>query len=427
MLLSSLRASLATLLAFAVFTQLATAEDYGYPLRDRFVATVVGTPHQLQASLPEDIPLKTRSIEIFPDRELPDSLFYGKKLLYSVALQKKPAPLVFLIAGTGAGHNSGKNVGMARAYYQAGFNVVGVSSPTHINFLSAASRTGVPGHARYDAEDIYRVFEQIWGTLKEDIQVTDFYMVGYSLGGFNAAFVSKLDSERKVFDFKKVLLINPPVSLYSSISLLDRMVENIPGGEDNFGKFFNDLVRGFTDVYKRQKDAVGFGDEFLAAVFESMQPKDEELAALIGVSFRISSSSLVFVSDVMTDYGYIKPKGLPLSRYDDTSQYRAVSARLGFTDYYHEFFFPFYSKENPGMSRDEFINTMSLTYIADYLRQTENIVVMHNQDDIILEPGQIDFFREVFGSRVKIYPYGGHLGNMQYTENVAHMVGAFTQ
>ena len=147
---------------------------------------------------------------------------------------------------------------------------------------------------------------------------------------------------------------------------------------------------------------------------------------MIGTSFRISSSSLVFTSDVVSDFGYIKPRGLVLDRYSNLETYNEVSVRLGFTDYYHEFFYPYYKADYPDISRDEFIAAISLKEIADYLRNTEKITVMHNADDIILEPGEIDFFAEVFGDRATIYPLGGHCGNINYRDNVAHMVAAFT-
>ncbi len=402
----------------------ATVENYGYPITDRFVATVVGTPVDFEADLPKSIPFKKRRIEIFPDRTLPDVLWYGKELIYSEALQKDEAPLIFLIAGTGASHNGGKNHNMARAFYQAGFHVVSISSPTYPNFVTAASKTGVVGHAEKDAEDLYRVMEMIWTRLDKKIDVSAFNVTGYSLGAFNAAFVSKLDEERKVFNFERVLLINPPVSIYNSISLLDRMIENIPGGPDNFEAFFKELVEGFTKIYKQQDDAIG-GD-FLYKVYEAMDLQNEQLAALIGTSFRLSSGSLVFTSDIVSDFGYVKPKGLALDRYSDLTEYQILVNRLGFTDYYHEFFYPYYREEYPDKSRDEFISAISLTKIADYLRSSQKITVMHNADDVILEPGEIDFFREVFGDRATIYPHGGHCGNMNYRDNVAHMVGTFT-
>jgi hypothetical protein len=414
----------ALLFASLTFAAVISKEDYGFPITDRFAATVVGTPENYAAQLPQTIPFRQRRITIFPDRVTPDVFFYGSQLLYSVALQDHKAPLIFLIAGTGASHNGSKNVNMARAFYQAGFHVVSISSPTFNNFVIAASQTGVVGHAEKDAEDIYRVFEMIWAELKADIEVTSFNVTGYSLGGFNAAFVSKLDEERQTFNFERVLLINPPVSLYNSISLLDRMVDNIPGGVDNFDRFVDRLIHAYTTTY--QESAVAAGDDFLYRAYRALDLKDEELAALIGTSFRISSSSLVFTSDVMADFGYVKPKGLVLDRYSDLTLYNNMSLRLGFTDYYHEFFYPYYSGNNPEEMRDQFIAAISLRSIEDYLRNSQKITVMHNADDVILEPGEIDFFIDVFGERATIFPFGGHCGNMNYRDNVALMVSTFT-
>ena len=422
---SLLRSCVAALGLVMAASSWGATEEYGYPIKDKYVATVVGTPTEYHADLPDKIPFKTRRITIFPDREVPDAFFYDRDLLYSVALQKKSAPLIFLIAGTGASHNGGKNKEMARAFYQAGFHVVSISSPTYTNFVISASLTGVPGHAEHDAEDIYRVMEKIHETLRDDIEITGFNVTGYSLGGFNSAYVAKLDEQRKSFNFDRVLLINPPVSLYNSISLLDRMAENIPGGMDNFDLFFEDLMQGFGEVYKRSDSTVDSGN-FLYAAYQAMDLKDEELAALVGTAFRLSSGSMVFASDVMTDFGFVKPRGMELNRYSDLTRFRRVVSRLGFTDYYHEYFYPYYRDNENAGSRDEFVQSESLTHIEDYLRSSAKISVMHNEDDIILEPGEIDFFREVFGDRAKIYPYGGHCGNMSYRDNVAHMTNTFT-
>lgn len=421
--LQRLIAGLCLLLTASLVSAAATVKDYGYPFTDRFVATVVGTPEEYRADLPKAIPFKKQWLTVFPDRQMPELMFYGKEMIYSVALQKRDAPLIFLIAGTGAGHNSAKNVSMAKAFYKAGFHVVALSSPTYPNFVTSASSTGVVGLADRDAEDLYRVMEMIWAKLDKDINATSFNLTGYSLGAFNSAYVSKLDEERKSFNFRRVLLINPPVSLYNSISLLDRMTQSIPGGEDNFAAFFNRLVEGFSKVYKDEDE---IGGNFLYQAYEAMDLQNEQLAALVGLSFRISQGSLVFTSDVMTDFGYVKPKGLELGPYADLTVYEEVLSRLGFTDYFHEFFYPYYKADYPNISRDEFISAISLVTIADYLRATPKITVMHNENDIILQPGEINFFNEVFGERATIYPYGGHCGNMDYRDNVAHMVATFT-
>ncbi len=420
-----MRSALALLLAMLwVTTGWAVGQSYDYPFSDPYVATVVGTPKKYRAPLPKKIPIHRHSIRIFQDREPPEVFWYDDQLQYFYATQDRPAPLVFLIAGTGASYAGGKNQMMARAFYQAGFHVVSLSSPTYMNFIVAASESGVPGHAYRDAEDLYRVMERIWERLKKDIQVTGFYVTGYSLGGFNAAFVTRLDERRQVFRFNKALLINPPVRLYSSISLLDRMTQNIPGGVYNFNRFFERLMAGFSEIYKRS-DQLEMGPDTLYRAYQSMHLKDEEVAALIGVSFRLSSATLAFTSDVINDFGYIKPKNVHLTRNTSLDEYSAVAHSLGFTDYFHYVFYPYFKAKDPSLTRAGLIEKMSLVDIEDYLRGARKIEVMHNQDDIILEPGEIDFFRRVFGARAKIYPKGGHCGNMAYRDNVAHMVGVF--
>ena len=404
----------------------ATDETYAYPLQNPYVATVIGTPQRFKAALPENIPMKSARLTVFEERETPDALWYEEGLRYSYALQKGAAPLVFLIAGTGGSHDGGKNRILSKAFFQAGFHVVGLSSPTFANFIVSASETGVPGHAYRDAADLYRVMTLVRDELQSRAQITGYYLAGYSLGGFNAAFVALLDEREKTFSFEKVLMINPPVRLYSSISLLDRMLENIPGGEDNFNQYYKSLVERLTQVYRRE-DRLDLSEDGLYKAYRELNFKNEELAALIGVSFRLTSANLALTSDIMTDAGYIKPKNLQLTRYSSIHPYDKVAMRLGFTDYVHAFFYPHYRARDPSLTREGLIEKMSLADIGEYLRDATKIEVMHNEDDLILEPGEIEFFRQVFGERAKIYPYGGHCGNMEYKDNVAHMLSAMGQ
>lgn len=403
-----------------------TNGDYDYPFDDTFVATVVGTPSPYRAELPDKIPLKRDSLIIFEDREVPEIFWYTDEFEYSYALQDGPAPLVFIIAGTGGSHAGNTTQMLARALYQGGFHIVALSSPTFENFIVSASRTSIPGHAFGDAEDLYRVMERIWGELETKAEATDFYLTGYSLGAFNTAFVTWLDEQKQVFNFRKALLINPPWRLYSSLSLLDRMTENIPGGLDNFPRFFQKLVRGLTEVYKKA-DRVDLGEDTLYAAYEALDLKNEELAALIGVVFRIASSNMAFTSDVMTNIGYIKPKNLRFTKNSSLAKYNQVGVRLGLTDYFHDYFYPYYWRQDASVTREQLIELMSLASIEEYLRDNEKIEVMHNQNDLILAPGEIDHFRRVFGARAKIYPKGGHLGNMEHRDNIAHMVSVFKQ
>ena len=103
----------------------------------------------------------------------------------------------------------------------------------------------------------------------------------------------------------------------------------------------------------------------------------------------------------------------------------AVAMRVGFTDYFHEYFWPFYEKEAGGASRADYARVHSLWAIQSYLIGARHIGVMHNYDDVILDPGEIDFFADTFDNRATIYPLGGHLGNMESRENAAAMLEFF--
>ncbi len=409
-----------------VFSTYAFAEGYDYPYTDPYLATVMGTPDSLRANVPETIPLKIRQLPRYEGRKIPDALWYGAQLDYSYAVQKGPAPLIFLIAGTGASHDSDKNQFLMRAFYQAGFHVVGITSPTYPTFVIAASTSMVPGDQRDDARDIYTVMQKIWAEIGPKMQVTSFNLTGYSLGATNAAFVSLLDEEKKVFNFRKVLLINPSVQLYNSISKLDRFLENIPGGVDNFNRMFKKIVTQVGAAYKKST-TVAFSPDLVFDSFKENPPRDEELAALIGISFRLSSSALVFTSDVMTNYGFIKPANVILTRNTKMDDYTQVSLRVGFTDYFHEYAWPYFQKTTTAKTRSEFALLQSLTSIQDYLISARKIGVVGNRDDVILAPGEVEFLTNTFDTRAKIYPVGGHLGNLKQRETTAYIVDYFKQ
>jgi hypothetical protein len=314
---------------------------------------------------------------------------------------------------------------MQKAFYQAGFHVVSLSSPTYPPFIVAASTSGVPGHLGQDSADLYRVMQAVWQKLQKKMEVTEFFLTGYSLGAAESAFIAKLDEQEKAFNFSKVLLINPPVSLYNSVLILDEMLEwNIPGGLDNFHSYYQNTIKAFAEVYKHGED-VDFNDQFLFRVYEQRKPKDESLEALIGMDFRISSENMVFTSDVFTQAGYVVPKGQKLSRYDKRADYIKILGRLSFLDYFRGLLLPYYQSKDPSLTEPEMIRQMSLRHIEDYLRTSPKFGLIHNEDDVILLPGEIDYLRDLFGNRAQIFPHGGHCGNMAYPDNVKAMVGFF--
>lgn len=408
---------------------LAAGEDYDFPYADPLVATILGPPPGQRAPLVEDLPVRLIDLEVLPDHKVPDIFWYNEKLRCAVAAQKQKAPLIFVIAGTGAGFNSDKMLALQSIFYRAGFHVVSLSSPTHANFITAASGSAAPGVLRRDARDLYRVMQKAYEKIKDDIEVSTFHLAGYSLGGAQAAFVSLLDEESKTFNFAKVLMINPPVSLYNSATRLDRMLdENVPGGAAGAGTFLREQMNRLAQIYSAS-DFVKFDNEFLYNIYRNAPepPKENNLAALIGISFRISAVNMMFATDVMTQSGFVVPKGTELDNNDYLDDYFRTLTYISFARYLDELLLPIAQAGNPQVTRQQVIDGSSLVAIEEYLRKTGKIGVVTNADDIILDAAELDYLRSVFGPRAKIYPTGGHCGNIDHQQVASYLAAYFTQ
>jgi hypothetical protein len=410
-------------LAFAVPVTTGAAQAYDFPFTNPYVATVVGTPEAYRADLPQ-VTLKTRELVVFPERRIPDLFWYTSRLRFGFVAQRHPAPLAFVIAGTGADHDAVKARLLARMFAKLGCHVITLPSPTFQNFIVTASATGVPGLITDDAVDLYRAMRLAYDQVKGEIQVSKFYLTGYSLGAAQAAFVARLDEAERAFDFERVLMINPPVSLYNSALILDRMLDaNTPEG---VGVFFNGMLAAFAEVYAREEDKISLSSDFLYTVYRQRQPSEKNLKAAIGVSFRLASANLAFTSDVMTKAGYIAPKAPPLTSTTSLDEFAAVAVRSTFQDYIDELFYPYFKSRRPEIALADLIEATDLHSIEPYLRQSQKIGLMHNRDDIIMAPGELEWLEQVFGNRAEIYPAGGHCGNMDFRDNVAHMIDFFS-
>ena len=399
----------------------AWADDavYRYPIADSYAATILGTPQNLRPECSGEVPVKTMILET--DLKKPEIFFYDHGLRYTAAFQDRKAPLIFLIAGTGGSGKSSKMLALVNNLYRAGFHVITLPSPTSSNFIINASTSHVPGNLTEDAADLYQAMEQIWKVSREHIQVSDFFLAGYSLGGTEAAFVAKLDEERKVFDFRRVLMINPPVSLYTSVSRIEGLLDGIPGGPRRVGVFFNQMMAKSTDFY-RKGDFVAIDDDFLYSAYQAQLLDRNEAGGLIAVSFRIGSAGMIFTSDAMTNGGYVIPKNKVLRNSDSLEDYFWTYLHLSFLDYFNEYFYPYFQSRHPGLSKEELIEALSLKSIEGYLASSAKIGVITNEDDFILAPGELDYLQRVFGPRIKIYPSGGHLGNLEYRDNMAFLI-----
>ncbi|MPS97660.1 MAG: serine/threonine protein kinase [Pseudomonas sp.] len=416
------------LMAVAASARDIDAASYGYPLTNPFEATIATTPPEQRPALPsdDDINQADYSLNLRPEREftLPDNFWSVKKLKYRLARQDREAPLIFIIAGTGAPYSSSINEYLKKLFYQAGFHVVQLSSPTSWDFMSAASRFATPGVSQEDAEDMYRVMQAVRAQHPR-LPVKDFYLTGYSLGALDAAFVSHLDETRRSFNFKRVLLLNPPVNLYTSINNLDKLVQTQVKGINRSTTFYELMLKKLTR-YFQEKGYIDLNDALLYDFQQSRQHlSNEQMAMLIGTSFRFSAADIAFTSDLINRRGLIIPPKFPITEGSSLTPFFKRALQCDFDCYLTEQVIPMWRARTDGGSILQLIDQASLYALEDYLRNNDKIAVMHNADDVILGPGDIGFLRRVFGDRLTLYPHGGHCGNLNYRVNSDAMLEFF--
>lgn len=404
------------------------ASSYGYPISNPLEATLATTPPELRPELPDDADINQSDyqIKLRPEREfeLPDNFWPVTKMRYRMAKQSGEAPLIFIIAGTGAHYASSTPEYLKKLFYGAGYHVVQLSSPTSYDFMTSASRFATPGITREDADDLYRTMQAVRAQHPR-LKVSEYHLTGYSLGALQAAFVSELDETRRSFNFKRVLLLNPPVNLYTSITNLDRMVQTKVKGIDNSTTFY-ELVLGKLTRYFQNKGYVDINDALLYDFQNSgEQLSDEQMAMLIGAAFRFSSADIAFTSDLINRRGLITPINYPISDGTSLTPFFRRALQCDFDCYMTEQLIPMWRARTDGGSVAQLIDQVSLYALADYMKNSSKIAVMHNADDVILGPGDLGFLRSTFGDRLTVYPLGGHCGNLNYRVNSDAMLEFF--
>ena len=399
-----------------------TAFSYNFPIDDPYSATIIGSATMMTPGVSENIPLKVYEIQIKDKKEIPDVFWYASKFKFSFSKQKnKKAPLIFVLAGTGSDYSAIRVKFMQRIFHDAGYHTIAISSQMSQQFMISASTNAIPGMLIRDNEDIYKAMKLAYNKIKDQVDVTDFYIMGYSLGGANAAVLSYIDEKEKSFNFKRVFMVNPPVELYDSAVKLDKYLDDYTGGKSaGIERLLNTTLArvkgGLTSEY------ANIGADTIYEIVKGDILSEAEKKAYIGLAFRLTSTDLNFISDFITKSHIYTKNPEKVDKFTNMKEYFKAVNFATFEDYVNKIGFPYYKKYNKDFTIEDLKREASLRVIEDYLRTSPKIAAVTNADELILNEKDIDYLKDVFKDRLIIYPKGGHCGNMFYKENVDVML-----
>jgi pimeloyl-ACP methyl ester carboxylesterase len=353
----------------------------------------------------------------FPERPVPAIFWYERHgVEVALARQLRPAPLVYLIAGTGASIRSPSTQRLARVLFGLGNHVLMLPSPTHPAFIVSASTTAVPGRPADDARDLYRLMQLARPTVERRARVTRAHLVGFSLGGLNAAFVAELDSRERAIGFERTVLVNPPVDLIASArvvdELFDRYLQREPEGVD---RFVDRVLNALGEVYLAA-DEPDISPEVIYGTLDILGRDPTVLEQLVGFSFRLSTANMTFTTDVMTHRGFFVASDAQPGIITSLTDVFSESLDHSLLAYIEQVAVPFFTSRDPALTPDALKAEPRLATIGPFLRGSPNVRAITNRNDLILAPGQLDELRDLLGSRLTVFPQGGHGGSLTRPE-----------
>jgi hypothetical protein len=385
-------------------------------------ATVFGTPPQDIAPLPAKVPLLEMDLDLPWRLPIPAVFWFDKRLRVWLSVQDRPAPLAIVISGTGSDGNTAKLATLRAVLYQAGYHVLTVPSPTFPGFIVSTSSTGVAGDLEQDGHDLYAALVEILAHLPRKVKITDVDILGYSLGGANAAIIKSIDAREHKLNIHRAVMINPPVSLFASVGRLDKLfARSIGNGDAGIERFYQQLYAELANLY-RASDRVELDEDFLLGAAASALKTDAQFSAAIALTFRIALINVFFAGDLYSGAGVVVDPRHPPRVGDSLEEISRTLRTKTFGEYFSRIFAPYYLKRRPGSTAESLIAENRLDVIGDQLRDDGDYYAQTNSDDLILDRTELAWLKATLARRIVVYDHGGHLGNLGDRQQVADML-----
>jgi predicted alpha/beta-fold hydrolase len=394
--------------------------EYKYPYHDSYLATATS------AILNDDrLTPRLRSeivhVPVLPGRNHLPSLEGRGEMSVALYRQNRPAPLLFILAGLGSSPYFGVGPYLAGLFYQEGFHVVILPSPMSWNFALSASRSGAPGYPPEDARDLYEAMQKTLALLRDrhNLKISGINFMGVSLGALEGAYLSVIDADEPKIGIEKYLLVNPPVDLSYALKKLDEWnTLQTKFGSDKSKDIVAKAVAIVESFSEDRRDDPAVFDR-LAKKFASFMT--EELQFLVAENLQSQLPELIYVTQVIHDQNVLAaPKDQLRKRIQEAKSFT-------FTDYNEKIAVPLWRRQaaDPQSDLASFIKRGSLTTILDRLRGNSKVRIMHNADDPLADRKSIEELKKALADQVRLYPYGGHLGNLWFPENKECALGHF--
>lgn len=399
----------ASVVASAAFAADSVSVDSSvYPIQDPLIATITSAINHT------DVPFKILTVEPLPKRRSVPLLENMNKVSLTYFSQPNPkAPLAFVIAGVGGSGLSGSSLLIAGDLNKQGYAVVTLPDPVNWQYVLGVSRSGVPGYLPEDVNEYYAFMKFVLRNLKvtQGIKPTRFSVIGYSYGALLTGYLMKEDNSQQYFNFEKAVLINPAVDLNHGVRTLDGFY----AAGDKLTADQKDYIKGsLLSVGADLLSGPGTMQDLLSALQTvppfSVQHRDW----LVGDSFREDLRDVVFATQQVHDIGLLKKKATDHHRNARLEEAKTIS----FMDYIVKVVLPpIQQRSATPITTGQLISSGGLYPLMDMFANDPRIYMQENANDFLLHGDDLDLLKKTFGDRLRLYPFGGHIGGLWFPKN----------
>jgi hypothetical protein len=217
-------------------------------------------------------------------------------------------------------------------------------------------------------------------------------------------------------------MINPPVSLFSSVGRLDKLfAAYIGSGDSGVEQLYRRLYAQLANLY-RASERVEIDENFMLGAAAATLKTDAEFSAAISLTFRTDLVNMFFCGDLYAKTGVVIDPDRPPKVSDSLEQMQRVLRGKPFAEYFTRVFAPYYLQHRPGSTSASLIAANRLDIIGDALRNDGDYYAQTNKDDLILDQRELSWLQDTLGPRLVVYDHGGHLGTVGDRHQVADML-----
>ncbi len=311
---------------------------------------------------------------------------FARPLTVSLWLQKKPAPIAWILPGLGGHRLSIRALALAEQAHTEGYHVICISNNFNWEFIRSAPAEYLPGYMPHDLAAIRAVQKTITATLTAKHgarHVTGQSLLGFSMGAW---YTLNLAATSPPETYTHAVAINPPLDLVHGVKALDLLYRT--PGKDSRALRQTALLK----IAVNQKQTPKQGAD--------MPFTDAEASYLIGLSYRITLRQAILS-------GHLNLEGRDLAA--RRRLYHRVNA-LSWEDYFTKILTPHLAAQS--IPATTLTNASDLRQRQAALTAAKSLHLVLTSNDFLLSQEHLDWFRKTFPNQITYNKKGGHMGQL---------------